>query len=53
MEKRKGVAMNLCSEGHDDVCYEGKLCPLCEMREGLKRDIEHLEHDIKLLEKED
>lgn len=21
--------MKLCSEGHEDVCYEGKLCPAC------------------------
>ena len=22
--------MNLCSDGHDEVCYEGRRCPVCE-----------------------
>lgn len=22
--------MNLCSDGHDEVCYETKKCPCCE-----------------------
>ena len=21
--------MNLCDDGHDEVCYEGKKCPFC------------------------
>lgn len=21
--------MNLCSDGHDEVCYEGRTCPAC------------------------
>ena len=23
--------MNLCSNGHDEVCFEGKWCPCCAM----------------------
>ena len=23
--------MNLCSEGHDEVCYDGRDCPACLM----------------------
>jgi len=23
--------MNLCSDGHDEICYEVRKCPLCEM----------------------
>ena len=21
--------MNLCSSGHDEICYEGRNCPVC------------------------
>jgi len=38
--------MNLCSEGHDEVCYESKNCPVCELLAeitGLQQIIETLE----------
>jgi transcription initiation factor IIE alpha subunit len=22
--------MNLCSDGHQEICHEGNTCPLCE-----------------------
>ena len=22
--------MNLCDSGHDEICYDGRKCPLCE-----------------------
>jgi len=25
--------MNLCSSGHDEVCYEGRECPACLLKE--------------------
>jgi len=25
--------MTLCSYGHDEVCYEGRSCPACEMKD--------------------
>lgn len=25
--------MNLCSDGHQEVCYEGRVCPACALRE--------------------
>lgn len=31
--------MNLCSSGHDEVCYDGKRCPVCEILEE-KRGVE-------------
>jgi hypothetical protein len=27
--------MNLCSEGHDEVCYEGRNCPVCDLKDQL------------------
>lgn len=23
--------MNLCETGHDEVCFEGKRCPVCQL----------------------
>jgi len=34
--------MNLCSDGHDEVCYEEKYCPACF----LLSDIANLESDL-------
>ncbi len=25
--------MTLCDNGHDEVCYEGKVCPACKLRD--------------------
>jgi len=45
--------MNLCSDTHEEVCYEGRKCPMCEMIQkvtdfedeifGLKEKIEELQ----------
>lgn len=31
--------MLLCSDGHEEVCYDGKQCPVCEAIQE-KKDIE-------------
>jgi len=28
--------MNLCSYGHEEVCYEGRDCPACKILDELK-----------------
>ena len=40
--------LNLCSDGHDEICYEGKICPAC----ALVTDIEELQRRLEDLEKE-
>ncbi len=40
--------MELCSEGHDEICYEVKNCPACSLLE----DIKILEDENERLEKE-
>lgn len=52
--------MNLCDDGHQEVCFEGRNCPACEFKhdlhiseehnEELKDRIERLEDEIKALE---
>ena len=27
--------MELCSSGHDEVCYESRTCPACEIKDKL------------------
>lgn len=48
--------MNLCSSGHDEVCYESRKCPACEMRDhrdevmeerdDLQKQVSQLESEI-------
>ena len=47
--------MELCSDGHDEVCYESHKCPVCEAHETLtarKDKIYDLEKKIDELEAE-
>ena len=38
--------MNLCNIGHSEICFEGKTCPICYIREDLEREIKQLKNDI-------
>ena len=29
--------MDLCSNGHDEICHNERTCPLCEAKEEIKR----------------
>lgn len=47
--------MKLCSENHDEVCYEERKCPMCELQgiiESLSKERAILEDEIKCWEKE-
>jgi hypothetical protein len=35
--------MDLCSSGHDEICYDGRGCPACE----LLRRIDSLENEVQ------
>lgn len=41
--------MNLCSDGHEEICYDSKSCPLCEkiaeMAE-LQKEINRLQEEL-------
>jgi len=44
--------MKLCDDGHDEVFYEGKFCPICAMiqeRDIALKDVERLNSDIDAL----
>lgn len=38
--------MNLCDDGHQSICYEGRQCPACDLRDELERSREQVE-DLK------
>lgn len=45
--------MYLCDDGHDEVCYEGKNCPVCDKKaeiDRLERETEKLRDEIRELE---
>jgi len=35
--------MNLCCDGHEEVCFEGRKCPCCEVLAQLKAAEEQIE----------
>ena len=39
--------MNLCSDHHDEVCYEAKTCPACEAIQEKQNDIDSRDNEIK------
>lgn len=47
--------MTLCSDGHNEVCYDGKTCPVCaaiDERKDVERAIKDLEEEIEELKEE-
>lgn len=47
--------MDLCSWGHEEICFESGFCPLCEAKERceeLEANIEALDAEVDKLEGE-
>lgn len=40
--------MNVCDDGHQEICHEGRLCPVCTLR----TEVEELENKITDLEQQ-
>lgn len=41
--------MNLCESGHQEVCFEGKTCPVCQILKDMEKPdarIEELKQEI-------
>ena len=38
--------MNLCSNNHDEICYEGLSCPACELLSEIK-DLKNENEDLQ------
>lgn len=44
--------MNLCNSDHDEVCYEGRHCPACQIKDDLVTQIADLDARIEQLKNE-
>jgi hypothetical protein len=44
--------MDLCSEKHDEVCYEGVRCPACDKIDDLEEQVEDLTKELAKAEAE-
>lgn len=47
--------MNLCSHGHEEICYECRKCPLCEAGERiteLESKVSELSDEVSKLDAE-
>jgi len=42
--------MYLCNDKHEEVCYESRGCPVCDMRTELENKVAELENEISILE---
>jgi hypothetical protein len=42
--------MNLCNNDHDEVCYEGRHCPVCAVADNKNGEINTLQDRISVLE---
>lgn len=38
--------MNLCDAGHDEVCYEGRKCPVCTVKEELEAQLAQVQDEL-------
>jgi len=43
--------MDLCSEKHEEVCYEGRICPVCDTRDDLQGQIDEIAKELSSAEK--
>lgn len=44
--------MQLCSNKHEEVCYEDSDCPVCTVRDELQGTVDSLEQDVTGLKDE-
>jgi len=44
--------MDLCSDDHEEVCFEGRNCPACEIKDSMQRSIDDLLKEIVSLKDE-
>jgi len=49
---KESKTMNLCSDGHEEVCYEARTCPACEAIQAMQNDIDDKDNRIKELNDE-
>lgn len=43
--------MNLCSSNHEEVCFDARKCPICEVLSDKDKQIEGLQDSLREAEK--
>lgn len=38
--------MNLCDDGHEEICFDGRKCPMCESIDDYDKKISDLEDEV-------
>jgi len=41
--------MNICSHQHEEVCFEGRRCPMCELIKEHEGELSELRQEVKSL----
>lgn len=41
--------MDLCSSGHDEVCYETRTCPMCDIINEMQDELKEAKKEIDRL----
>jgi len=44
--------MDLCDDGHTQVCYDGGSCPMCDLEYEKQKVIDELEREVESLKDE-
>ncbi len=44
--------MDLCNEKHDEICYEGRVCPACDKIGDLEVELEDVQEQLKKAQSE-
>lgn len=44
--------MNICHDGHEEICFEGRKCPFCDELATKEAEIDRLNEDIDDLKNE-
>ena len=44
--------MELCSDGHPEICYDERDCPMCDLETDLRSEIKELEKQVESLQSE-
>lgn len=39
--------MDLCSNDHDEICHEGRQCPICELIADMKKEHEEEKDELE------
>jgi hypothetical protein len=39
--------MILCSDNHEEVCYDGRSCPVCDARDALQQEVDDLTQELE------